>query len=217
MVAIEKEITTARGIVNVDVFVEDATKLPHLIYICECKYWESQIPKSVVHSFRTVVTDFGAHVGYLISKKGFQSGAYDAASNSNVMLLSWDEFQQLFLDAWYVGMLKKVHSKCVGLRQYIMPPFDGGINKLLDTNQEAQSLYWAMYTKFCAFGEIMSIYSEYLNEKIPLPHSIIDPRYDFNGKIEVTTYREHFETLLSSVDFATESFESFMDKYHLLR
>lgn len=217
IVAIEKEITTARGVVNVDVFVEDVTKSPRLIYVCECKYWESQIPKSVIHSFRTVVTDSGAHAGYLISKRGYQSGAYEAATNSNVMLLSWNEFQEFFLDAWYVGMLKKVHSACAGLRQYIMPPFDGSINKLLDTNKEAQSLYWAMYTKFCAFGEIMSMYSEYLNEKTPLPHTIIDPRRDSNGKIEVTTYREYFEILLSSVDYATESFEYFMDKFYLSR
>ena len=217
IVAIEKEITTTRGVVNVDVFVEDATKSPHLIYICECKYWETQIPKSVVHSFRTVVADYGAHVGYLISKRGYQSGAYEAATNSNVMLLSWNEFQEVLLDAWYIGMLKRVHSASAGLREYIMPPFDGSINKLLDTNKEAQSLYWTMYTKYCAFGEILSMHSEYLNEKMPLPHTFIDPRCNSDGKIEVTTYREYFEILLASVGYATESFRHFMDEFHLPR
>ncbi len=215
VVTVEKDISTTRGTVNVDVYVEDTTKSPNLIYICECKHWESSIPKSTVHSFRTVISDYGAHVGYLITKKGYQSGAYEAASNSNIMLLTWNEFQELFFDAWYVGMLKKVHSASVGLRQYIMPSFGGSIEKLLDTNKEAQSLYWAMYTKFCAYGEVLSSYSEYLIEKTPLPHTIIDPRPDSEGKVEVTTYREYFEVLLSSVDYATESFNYFMAKYQL--
>jgi hypothetical protein len=213
IVEIEKEITTTRGFVNVDVFVRDVTKSPNLIYVCECKHWEAPIPKSVVHSFRTVISDYGAHVGYLITKKGYQSGAYEAATHSNIMLLTWDEFQEIFLDAWYVGMWKKAHSASAGLSQYIMPPFGGSLNKLLDENQEAQSLYWAMFTKFCAYGDVMS--SHYLNEKMPLPKIIIDPRRDSDGKIKVTTYREYFEILLSSVDYATEAFEYFVKKFRL--
>jgi restriction endonuclease len=87
----EKEIVTTRGSVNVDVYVQDITKLPNLTYICECKHWESSIPKSIVHSFRTVIADYGAHVGYMISKKGYQSGAYEAAAWTNIMLLTWND------------------------------------------------------------------------------------------------------------------------------
>src|SRR4051794_16957058 len=90
LVEVEKDIVTTRGSVNVDVYIQDTTKVPNLVYLCECKYWESHVPKSVVHSFRTVVADYGAHVAFLISKRGFQSGAFEAAANSNIMLLTWN-------------------------------------------------------------------------------------------------------------------------------
>lgn len=45
--------------------------------------------------------DFGANVGLLISSKGFQSGAYQAAENTNLRLMDWIEFQQAFCERWY--------------------------------------------------------------------------------------------------------------------
>ncbi len=90
---IDKKITTVRGPVKVDVYAEDSFNRPPTTYLCECKHWKSSIPKTVVHAFRTVVTDFGANWGFIISSVGFQSGAQTAASKSNVKLLTWIEFQ----------------------------------------------------------------------------------------------------------------------------
>lgn len=100
-VDIEKDITTARDTVNIDVHAVDPSQKPATVYLCECKYWKSRVPKTVVHAFRTVVHDYGANWGLIISSKGFQQGAYDAAQYTNVQLLSWKEFQQLFVDRWY--------------------------------------------------------------------------------------------------------------------
>jgi hypothetical protein len=211
LVGIEKEIVTTRGPVNVDVHVQDITKSPNLTYICECKHWESSIPKSIVHSFRTVIADYGAHVGYLISKKGYQSGAYEASANSNIMLLTWNEFQEFFFDAWYAGMWKRVHSISVPIIQYL-GPFDERVDKVIGSSKEAQSLYYAIFKKFCAYVEV-SLYPGNLIEKTSLPITIIDPRRSSNGKIEVGSYRDYFEILLSSADYAIESFEYFMAKY----
>ena len=71
---IERNITMARGKTCVDVHVTDFVSSPPLIYLCECKYWTSRVPKSVVHSFRTILHDSGANRGYIISKAGFQGG-----------------------------------------------------------------------------------------------------------------------------------------------
>jgi restriction system protein len=57
--------------------------------------------KDVIHGFRTVVVDAGAHRGFVISSAGFQSGAYEAAEHSNVDLVSWQEFQQIFVERWF--------------------------------------------------------------------------------------------------------------------
>jgi len=94
-----KEINTVRGTVEVDVF---STSEDELIkqFICECKFWNTPIPKEKVHAFRTVVNDSGSMVGIFISKMGYQSGAYDAAYCSNVLLKDWDGFIKLIEKQW---------------------------------------------------------------------------------------------------------------------
>jgi restriction system protein len=68
---VEQNINTARGKVCVDIHVTDFVSSPPLIYLCECKSWKTKVPKSVVHSFRSIVHDSGANRGYIISKAGF--------------------------------------------------------------------------------------------------------------------------------------------------
>jgi len=54
-----------------------------------------------VHAFRTTVADGGAHIGYVISKVGCQSRAFEAAKLSNVKLLTWSDFQDEFEQTWF--------------------------------------------------------------------------------------------------------------------
>jgi hypothetical protein len=95
------EIHLARGTVSVDVLARDPSATPPATYVCECKHWQSAVSKNVIHGFRTVVADAGAHRGFVISSAGFQSGAYEAAEHSNVDLVTWQEFQQLFVERWF--------------------------------------------------------------------------------------------------------------------
>lgn len=97
---LERTISTVRGTVEIDVYAEDKDQKPVATYLCECKHWKSSVPKTIVHSFRTVVSDYGANFGFIISSKRFQSGAYEAARKSNVKLLTWIEFQELFVERW---------------------------------------------------------------------------------------------------------------------
>lgn len=112
-VEIEKDITTSRDTVNVDVLALDNTRKPSTIYLCECKYWRSAVPKTVVHAFRTVVNDYGANGGFIISSNGFQQGAYTAAQYTNIQLLTWEEFEALFVDKWYEAYFKRSLSKAM--------------------------------------------------------------------------------------------------------
>lgn len=121
-VEIEKSIETVRGAVSIDVYAEDATRKPTTLYLCECKHWSSAVPKTVVHAFRTVVSDYGANWGLIISSSGFQRGAYEAASNSNVRLLDWAEFQDLFVDLWIERhMVPRIREEGDALVEYTEP------------------------------------------------------------------------------------------------
>jgi len=91
----------ARGTVNVDVLAIDRSVTPRAMYICECKHWKKAVSKDIIHGFRTVVIDAGAHRGFIISSGGFQKGTYEAAEHSNVDLVDWQAFQQIFVQRWF--------------------------------------------------------------------------------------------------------------------
>lgn len=102
---VEHPLSLARGAARIDVYATDSENQPPSVYLCECKQWSKAVPQAVVHSFRTVVQDAGANFGLLITSRGFQSGAVEAAANTNVKLLSWDEFQLMFLNRWLSNSL----------------------------------------------------------------------------------------------------------------
>jgi hypothetical protein len=68
---IEKSIETVRGTVEVDVYGERKKTLESKI-ICECKYWQSAVPQTVIHAFRTVIHDSGASQGILFQNQDFK-------------------------------------------------------------------------------------------------------------------------------------------------
>lgn len=105
------EIHLARGTVRVDVLAKDPAATPPAIYVCECKHWQSAVSKDIIHGFRTVVSDAGAHRGFVVSSGGFQSGAYEAAKHSNVDLVSWQELQQIFTERWFRTFMAPVLQK----------------------------------------------------------------------------------------------------------
>lgn len=100
-VDIEQTVATVRGKVEIDVAAEEEVKGRRYTILCECKNWKARVPQAVVHSFRTVVADLGAHAGYIISTAGFQQGAFEAVANTNVRLVTWAEFQETFETTWY--------------------------------------------------------------------------------------------------------------------
>ena len=44
--------------------------------------------------------EVGAHIGFIVSKKGLQSGAREYTRNTNIIGMTYAEFQQRYLRAW---------------------------------------------------------------------------------------------------------------------
>jgi len=120
---IEKDILTARETINIDVYAINISNNPQSKILCECKHWNNAVPKTIVHAFRTAVTDFGANYGLIISKVGFQSGSYEAVKNTNVVLLNWDEFQDYFKSNWIKSKTFLIFKKTKDLYNYISAGF----------------------------------------------------------------------------------------------
>jgi hypothetical protein len=82
---------TVRGVRtshDVDVFVRSHHVGFDVVWIVECKHWARRVTKLHVLALREVVADVGADRGILLSEAGFQSGAVEAATLTNVHVTS---------------------------------------------------------------------------------------------------------------------------------
>jgi hypothetical protein len=57
-------------------------------WIVECKHWQASVSKLHVLALREIVQDIGADRGILLTEAGFQRGAHEAATFTNVRLSS---------------------------------------------------------------------------------------------------------------------------------
>lgn len=95
-------VELVRGKKEVDVHVHDPrTSVPHVIII-ECKHWKSRVPQETVHSMQTVMEGSGANTGIIVSSKGFQKGAAEAAVKSNIQLMTWEALQVTYGHEWFL-------------------------------------------------------------------------------------------------------------------
>jgi restriction system protein len=69
---------------DIDVFVRSHHVGFDVIWIVECKHWSTPVTKLHVLALREIVTDVGADRGILLCETGFQSGALEAATLTNV-------------------------------------------------------------------------------------------------------------------------------------
>jgi len=76
---------------DVDVLVKSRNMGFEVTWIIECKLWQSAVNKLHVLALREIVADTGADRGILLSESGFQVGAKEAASLTNVSLRSLNE------------------------------------------------------------------------------------------------------------------------------
>jgi hypothetical protein len=98
-VELERTVITPRGAVELDVFAIDEASVDDITYVIERKNWSRSVNQSVVHSFTTVMHEVGAHIGFIVSKKGLQSGAREYTRNTNITGMTYAEFQQRYLRA----------------------------------------------------------------------------------------------------------------------
>lgn len=137
-----KKINTVRGNAAIDVY---ATKKNEML-LCECKNWTTRVPQTVVHAFRQVIQDSGAHKGFIISRKGFQSGSFETSKNTNIQLLDWNEFQSIFEKDWLREKSKDLWNKTDKLFQYTDILVSNRNFKGL--NDEEVEYYWELHKAY---------------------------------------------------------------------
>jgi len=207
----QHQLDTVRGSVKVDVYARKVSAPIPTVVIGECKYWNRPVDQSVVHGFRTVCQDAGAHFGLIVSKEGFQSGSKVSALSTNVHLLDFEEFQTTFFEEWRSGAFSLL---CL-MRDEILPIFratagfdENGLDLVAKKQVEGLRLedkYWLLWG---------TPVGEYFAGRSQFPFEVTDPRGDPRKLeiIEVKDYRHFFELCRQATKDAKKWFE--LPPYH---
>lgn len=175
-----KTIKTVRGNVEVDVFVTAKEELLKQ-FICECKFWDTPVPKEKIHAFRTVVQDSGSMLGIFISKNGYQKGAIEAAYCSNVLLKDWDGFIDLIAEQWLKRRFREVLQAGYPLGVYTDP---SDVPEQIFQDELTKTRYEELQTKY--LSAYVSVKSLEFGSVQPAPSITVDDLTfeDFNSYFE---------------------------------
>lgn len=215
-VEIEKDIKTVRDTVNVDV-IANYNSFPNETIIAECKNWSTAVPKTIVHAFRTVVSDFGANTGYIISKKGFQRGAYDAAMNSNIKLMTFGQFQESFKIRYLSVIVHRLQNVGYPLRRYSdwqESFFDKEIKKLSQSQKVLHSELCLKYDDISLSTVHIMNYKNILTGELDLElidFTIERVKKDF-PQIKANCYSDYFDILINLFNEGVAEFDSLFKK-----
>lgn len=213
---IEKQIETVRGSVNIDVFAENKNSTPQSVYLVECKYWTSDIPQTVIHSFRTVVNDFGANFGLIVAKNNFQSGALEAIKNTNIKLISWSVFLDLFERRWLESMIISLDSVSSPLREYTDPLDVIGFDRL---DEEGRKLYTELCVSYVGVGIYSSkfLYQHDYKSHIFLKEDIDNVIRKVINEVpfspEINCYMDYFQFLRTKSEEGISKFKELFERY----
>ncbi|RXT40257.1 restriction endonuclease [Bradyrhizobium betae] len=218
-VEVEKKVKLVRGHAEIDVYAEETLKGRKYVILCECKHWKAAVPQTVVHSFRSVMADVGAHKGYIISSSGFQSGSRDAAQMTNVELVTWDQFQDAFQASWLENCFTLVMTaKLDPLMSYSEPFLPQWFPSLPETDQQEFISLKETHDPLGWFAMSLSSYSRQLRNDYPsLPlKDIPDPTGKFNGLpadiMNAVGYRDLLDACLQHGELAITKFREIRDR-----
>jgi len=219
VVQIEHPLPLARGQADIDVYAEENINGRRYVLLCECKFWKAAIPQAVIHSFRTVTTDAGANVGYIISLNGFQAGALQAVEQTNIKLVKWDaflaEFEATWLSAYFVPT---VTDELDPLMTYVEPLAPAWWGNLTEGDQAAYMQAHGRHGSLGYLAMSMSRWTRMLdNRKLPdLPLRANEEAARVDGLpediLDAVGYRELLEAMLLHGRAAIAEFRVFRDK-----
>ena len=200
-------VELVRGKKEVDVYAKDLESEYQPVVFIECKFWNSPIPQDTIHSFRTVMADGGANLGFIVSKIGFQKGAYEAVEKTNIRLVTFEELEQVYYRRWLKNIPKRYMEIADKLFPYWDPsggkrPADGG-----KISYETERLLYQAYKPLCSIGPWDLDDKNYMQRKLPMTIPVVNNELIQTGSKIINTYREYFEECEDTKDKALKHFK----------
>ena len=205
IVEVGRRLDILRGAKEIDVYVHDKGVAPAATYLCECKLWKRAVPQEIVHGFRTVLGDAGAHRGFLISSARFQQGAFAAARNTNIDLVTFTELQEIFFDRRRVAMGERFMPYADRLFPYWdfpgrMPRFQWRRDHV-----ERQRQLHAAYQPITHLGPTARF--ERFVRQFPIVLPAVDERGAIHGEVRINSYRQLYDFINANKEIALYHFQ----------
>lgn len=204
------KLTGVRGTKEFDVYAVDTFVVPPNKIACECKNWSARVSQDTVLGFRSVLEDNGINKGFIISKKGFQSGAYEAAKNTPIVLVDFIEFMDLFFGAWLKAMSLKLHE----VTDALFPFFDiYWFEHFPELSKEQTARLFELREKYWVLFSPTKIWDKRPGSA-PISIGIIARNPEIYAPLKhlgISTYRQFFNRLLAMADHALIDFCSVVD------
>ena len=160
--------------------------------------------------FRAVLEDSGVGRGFIISRRGFQSGALEAAKNTSIILANFDQLQRIFWEQWLVAMSARLHRESDRLFPFFdiywferLPPLDTAKLEQFALLRDKYRLLFSPGTRKREGPEQLPI-SIAIVARNP---EIVEP-FRTAG---IRTYRAFFDVLLRMARDALGSFRPFLE------
>ncbi|MRX42339.1 restriction endonuclease [Agromyces kandeliae] len=96
---------------DIDVLVEFERAGMRQTWLVECKHLNRRVSKDRVLALREIVHDVGADRGVLLAENGYQSGALEVATKTNVVTTSLAELYAASWDELYVVELDRLAAR----------------------------------------------------------------------------------------------------------
>lgn len=207
-----------RGEKEIDVYVTDPHASYNKVYLVECKHWVSAVPQSVVHGFKTVMEEVGANTGFIVSKVGFQSGAYQAAQFTNIHLLTFEGLQDAYGYEWFRKQRAKLDAQVSRLRQHHRLHFDDQSRLGFHNNvffQGEDALDRLDYFGFWMTQLVVSSQSRWPEsyrgpEPVRVASDPENPGVKDDGWYEYATVRDYFSGMTAAASRCADEFDTFL-------
>ncbi len=102
---------------DIDVLVKSHHVGFDVTWIVECKHWQTRVSKLHVLALREIVADIGADRGILLFETGFQSGAIEAATLTNVHATSLADVRKSASKEIMSMRLRELYDRIEGCRE----------------------------------------------------------------------------------------------------
>lgn len=214
-VNIAKDLKTVRGKVNVDVFSINTLHQPPISYICECKNWKRPVSKLTVQALRSIVDDYGANYGIIISRNGFQKGAIKAAKNTNIILVDWFGFQKIFEKEWIANISEAIYEYCIPLLDYSEPINSGILKETVKFSDSKLKKFYKLKQKYYpfTFSAVALKFGPHLfHETTKFKFPIHTATFKHRRKKVLRSYRDFIEYYIEFVQEGTREFDDLFGK-----